>query len=292
MHFAGVQVLRLAHALVKIMNNGKKRIFILLGMMTLVVYSFVFAAIWMILTSSSPLFKQILMIALISAFVMLILGMFAGLGCLVFSLWHWSESKHLRQINRYIVELFYPAVMRIGLFLGIDREVIEDSYIKINNQMTVAVGEKFTPQEILILAPHCLQKVDCPHKITIDVHNCHRCGQCSISRLLALAEENQVNFVVASGGTFARKMVKEYRPKAIIAIACERDLTSGIKDMKGIPVIGVLNERPNGPCYNTNVQICKVQQAIDSLLEQDVENKSDVIYRLDDCASDGTTVSS
>ena len=47
----------------------------------------------------------------------------------------------------------------------------------------------------------------------------------------------------------ARQMVKEIRPKAIIAVACERDLTSGIQDVFPLPVIGVLNERPFGPMF-------------------------------------------
>ena len=76
-----------------------------------------------------------------------------------------------------------------------------------------------------------------------------------------------MKLVVASGGTFARKLAKEFQPKAIVAIACERDLTSGIRDMKNIPVVGVLNERPNGPCYNTTVQLCKVRQAINYFLQ-------------------------
>ena len=142
-------------------------------------------------------------------------------------------------------------------------------YIKINNQMTVSQDKTYSPEEVLILAPHCLQNTSCPHKITIDARNCHRCGKCSVAGLLDIAEETGAHLVVASGGTFARKLAKEYQPKAIVAIACERDLTSGIKDMNAqrSPVVGVLNERPNGPCYNTTVQICKVRQALAEFIE-------------------------
>ena len=61
-----------------------------------------------------------------------------------------------------------------------------------------------------------------------------------------------------------RKFAKEYSPKAIVAIACERELSSGIKDrnLLHFPVGGVLNERPNGPGHITCVQRCKVRQAI------------------------------
>lgn len=63
--------------------------------------------------------------------------------------------------------------------------------------------------------------------------------------------------------------VKEAKPKAIIAIACERDLASGMADVFPIPVIGVLNERPNGPCCNTTVDINKVRDAVELLIDKD-----------------------
>jgi hypothetical protein len=67
---------------------------------------------------------------------------------------------------------------------------------------------------------------------------------------------------VATGGTIARRIVKEARPEAIIAVACERDLSSGLVDTYPLPVIGILNERPFGPCINTRVDLRKVQEAI------------------------------
>lgn len=246
------------------MDKGKKRLFILLGMVSLLMYGAVFGTIWFVMTTASPAVRHIAVTALVAVFVMLILAMTIGLACLVLGLMFGSGAPWMQKTGRGIIELFYPMVLQVGRFFGISKEEIEDSYIKINNQMTVAAGNKFRPEEVLVLAPHCLQNTTCPYKITIDVHNCHRCGRCSIDGLLTIAEDTGVNFVVASGGTFARKFAKEYHPKAIVAIACERDLTSGIKDMnvQHIPVVGVLNERPNGPCHNTSVQLCKVRQAI------------------------------
>lgn len=249
-------------------TEGKKRLFILLGLLMLLAYGLIFGLIWFFIKTQSSLIKEIVLIAVMTALVMLMLFMTVGLAVLVYGLWSFKGSKRLSAFNRRIVEFFFPAVCKMGDILGIEREAVENSYIKIVNQMTVALGQKFKPEEILILAPHCLQNVACPHKITIDVNNCHRCGKCSIDGLLAIANEQGVKLVVASGGTFARKFVKELQPKAIVAIACERDLTSGIQDMQKIPVLGVLNERPNGPCYNTSVPLCKVQQALDLLIDE------------------------
>ena len=71
---------------------------------------------------------------------------------------------------------------------------------------------------------------------------------------------------VATGGTLARKLIVERRPHFILAVACERDLTSGIRDSYPLPVIGVLNHRPNGPCFNTHIMMDEVEQVLDEFI--------------------------
>jgi hypothetical protein len=80
-----------------------------------------------------------------------------------------------------------------------------------------------------------------------------------------MADQYGVKLLVVSGGTLARRFIKEYSPKAVVAIACERDLTSGIQDTP-LPVLGVLNIRPNGPCFNTCVDLEEVTSALEYFL--------------------------
>jgi hypothetical protein len=49
-------------------------------------------------------------------------------------------------------------------------------------------------------------------------------------------------------------------------VACERDLSSGIQDSYPLPVFGVLNSRPQGPCYDTLVDLEKVEEALKTFL--------------------------
>lgn len=250
-------------------GKGKKRILIFLGLVMLLCYFAVFGVIWLLMTTSSQALREVMMTGFVAMFICTFLAIGAGLTFLVIGLLRHSASPFMQKIGRGIVDFVYPMTMWVGKLFGVSKEEIEDSYIKINNQMTSSQEIKYRPEDILILAPHCLQNTSCPHKITVDVQNCHRCGKCSVAGLLEIAEDTGVKLVVASGGTFARKLAKEYQPKAIVAIACERDLTSGIKDMNAqhIPVVGVLNERPNGPCYNTTVPICKVRQALSEFID-------------------------
>jgi len=87
---------------------------------------------------------------------------------------------------------------------------------------------------------------------------------------VTLSKKIGFHFFVVTGGTLARQTVKQIRPLAVLAIACERDLTSGIQDVYPLPAVGVLNIRPNGPCYNTKVDITEVEKEIRRfLLEKD-----------------------
>ena len=80
---------------------------------------------------------------------------------------------------------------------------------------------------------------------------------------MSLAERFGIEVAVATGGTLARKLIVEKRPRFILAVACERDLTSGIRDAYPLPVIGVLNRRPHGPCFNTSIVVAEVERALD-----------------------------
>ena len=59
-----------------------------------------------------------------------------------------------------------------------------------------------------------------------------------------------------------------------MAIACEQDLTSGIQETSPLPVLGILNPWPNGPCYNTDLDRNLLEKAVVNFLygKAEVEN--------------------
>lgn len=171
-------------------------------------------------------------------------------------------NKTLMKINFIVVKVIYPIIVAISELAGMSKSGIRRVFIKLNNSYVRANNYKLTGEKILILLPHCLQFHNCKFRVTSTVDNCARCGLCNISDLAKLGEDENVHVFIATGGTLARKVIMETRPKAVIAVACERDLTEGIIDVKGIPVLGVYNERPNGPCFDTKVDINKVKEAV------------------------------
>lgn len=156
--------------------------------------------------------------------------------------------------------MLYPVLMILGAFCKSRKEAFQRAVISLNNKLVR--GEKTRTKKILLLLPHCLQLDECNIRLTRNIHNCERCGRCKIRDLIEIADENHLDLFVATGGTLARKIVSEIRPGAIVAVACERDLSGGLADTYPIPIIGISNERPYGPCVNTQVDIEKVKEAI------------------------------
>lgn len=168
-------------------------------------------------------------------------------------------SKKLRGV---VIKVLFPLLIIVGKLFGISRERISQSFVAINNQLVLAETRKMAPSCLLLLMPHCLQNHDCTVKITGNVENCKGCGKCPIKDLRELAHNFKVDLAVATGGTIARRIVVQKRPQLIIAVACERDLTSGIQDTYPLPVYGILNRRPFGPCFNTEVPLGEVERII------------------------------
>ena len=172
-------------------------------------------------------------------------------------------TKFMRGV---VIRFLLPLIEQIGRLCGISKDTIRQSFVAMNNSLVASQRLKIKPDRILILLPHCLQLSDCEIKVTGEIDKCMRCGRCDIMGLAELAQKYQVDISVATGGTLARKVIIEKRPKLVLAVACERDLTSGIKDCYPLPVIGVLNDRPFGPCFNTRVDVQKIDAALRSVL--------------------------
>ncbi len=161
----------------------------------------------------------------------------------------------------FTLKILYPFFMLIGSFSGERKERLQALIIRMNNALVRA--EKRKASRILLLLPHCLQINECDIRLTYNIRNCKKCGRCEIRDLISIADNNHLDLFIATGGNLARKIVKDVHPEVIVAVACERDLSSGVADSWPLPVYGIPNERPYGPCVNTRVSLEKVKEAIE-----------------------------
>ena len=103
-------------------HEGKKRVFILLGMVMMLCYFAVFGIIWLLMTSGSPALKQFMVTGFVALFICTFLAMGAGMTFLVIGLLRHSASPVMQKIGRGIVDLFYPMTMWVGRLFGVSKE--------------------------------------------------------------------------------------------------------------------------------------------------------------------------
>lgn len=156
-------------------------------------------------------------------------------------------STRLIVIPQLVNKLLY-LVMSLGKLLGVSRDRLTNSFLKIHNMIIGSRPLHTNPERLLVLMPRCLAKE-------------------SNSRLRELRDKYGFQMATVGGGTEARLKIREIRPRIVIAIACERDLISGFREINPyIPVIGFPNRRPEGPCKNTCVDLTKIEEAIKNCL--------------------------
>lgn len=247
--------------------NSSKRLFLGLSFVSLAILGTGVALLfWLVMPRLQMLAPWIsyMMVGLAAFFLLVVAG---GLFLLFLSAITERDFLFPHGKKQVTVKVLYPINLFLGFLIGLGREKVGESFVEFNNALVRATKKRIDPSRMMILLPHCLQWSECEHRVTSDISHCRRCGKCSISELAGLAEEAGAQIAVATGGTLARRLIVEMKPTVIIAVACERDLVSGILDAYPIPVYGVLNQRPHGPCFNTTVDMEQIRIAMKALFE-------------------------
>ncbi|MCK4654710.1 MAG: DUF116 domain-containing protein [Candidatus Cloacimonetes bacterium] len=251
----------------EIKTRGKE-LFLALSTVTLILMMVITTVLWWFV---SPRLHEISeLLAKLSLTALRIFYFVLVFGTVFVYLTSYFERNFLiaRFAVRSFIRILYPITVFLGRIFGISKERLRESFVYLNNSFIKAIKKRFDSHEILILLPHCLQCTECGIRITVDIHKCQQCGKCDIGELTKLAKKYNIPLAIATGGTLARKIIVVHKPKFIIAVACDRDLVDGLREVFPIPVYGVLNERPEGPCVNTKVEVKKIDLALESLLSK------------------------
>jgi hypothetical protein len=122
------------------------------------------------------------------------------------------------------------------------RDWVENAAVKVYNALAVMRNRKVGQGELLLLIPRCLSKV-------------------TLDGVLGIAGKYGVPVFVATRGQLARRVIRERRPRAVVAVACERDMVSGLHDVAGkIPVLGLTMTLPAGPCKDASLDLGQLER--------------------------------
>jgi len=150
--------------------------------------------------------------------------------------------------------LYFPQLIKSGLvfleglmkamfrFLGLEDRELYTFLIKLMNTMNAAEFGKIPVEERAIFMPQCLRSSQCPAHLTPEGLKCRNCGQCEVGAARVLLERMGYKVFIVPGSSFIKRMVKKYRPRAIMGIGCLSEVKEGIDmaDKMGLVVMGVV----------------------------------------------------
>jgi hypothetical protein len=183
---------------------------------------------------------------LLAALAVLLAGLSLALGLVALMLLTgWPRSTRASSLARQILAKVERGVFWLGRVLSIDKDRLAHAFIRTNNALIRLAPQEIAPQRVLILLPRCLRKEQ-------------------LDQARTLADTRGVEAAVVAGGEQARQRIREKRPRVVIGVACERDLLSGIRDVRHkLSVVGIANTRPDGPCRNTQIDLTELEAALD-----------------------------
>jgi uncharacterized protein len=131
------------------------------------------------------------------------------------------------------------------------RDRVEHAAIDVYNTLAERRGRRVGTGELLVLIPRCLSKQ-------------------ALDGVLAIAGRYEVPVFVATRGQLARRVIRERRPRAVVAVACERDMMTGLRDVAGkLPVLGLTMQLPNGPCRDAVLDLDVMERWVRTLVGAD-----------------------
>ena len=193
------------------------------------------------------LWHPVVMYAIRAAATLLVALIIVWCGLIIASVFTGKNLFFHGRLGQVTATRLLPFAIAVAKRLGISRDRLGNSFVTFSNAI-VRASHKPGRGSVIILLPRCLNS-DMKRQIK------------------DLAERAGVGAFTATGGGQARNIIRQHRPSAVIGIACERDLMSGIHDVAPkMPTVGITNKRPEGPCKNTVVDLDEVRAAIEMLM--------------------------
>jgi hypothetical protein len=145
--------------------------------------------------------------------------------------------------------------------LGLKPENIDHLYIELKNEIHKEVFRKIQPKHTIIFLPQCLRRsAKCKARLGGEGYECAACSKdCKASSIKKLGEAVGYSVFIVPGGSMVGKIVDKYRPKAVVGVACMKELVMALEELR-VPTRAI--ELTRDGCVDTDVDMEKVKAAL------------------------------
>jgi hypothetical protein len=167
-------------------------------------------------------------------------------------------TKIIQRLVGLGVDLSTKKALKRALgIIGVKPDNIDNLYIDLKNSI---YDEKFkkTPKERrIVFLPQCLRDCNkCKATLSKFGYKCVKCSsKCKARKIKERAEKLGYKAFIVPGGSMLSKIIKKYRPMAILGVACKKEIVMAFDELN-MPTQGV--ELIKDGCVNTDVDIDEV----------------------------------
>jgi len=145
------------------------------------------------------------------------------------------------------------ALKRSLTLIGLKPENVDRLYIEFKNDHYREQFKSIEPKYKMLFLPQCLRTTKCKAPITEAGYKCVKCSEdCKVYAIKARAEKLGYRVFISPGGSMNFKVIKKFKPKAVIGVACMKELVLAAEELR-IPMQGV--ELLKSGCVATDVDL-------------------------------------
>jgi uncharacterized protein len=147
--------------------------------------------------------------------------------------------------------------------VGVEEKELFELYVEAKNRAQLDNFASTPYNERIVLLPQCLRAKDCPAEITEHGYECKQCGKCSIANIMKTTKQlGYKGTYIVPGGSLAKAILEEVKPKASLGVACSKELVLGSYLCEKVGVIGQGVQLLKDGCINTVVDIQTLKDAL------------------------------
>ena len=148
------------------------------------------------------------------------------------------------------------------------RTLLNQGIVLLNNGVSSIRRSKVSGDETLVIIPRCLQHPQCHCDVMSNIDNCQRCGKCRMADFADLQKKWGFRAAVVNGGRQACEAANADGVRAIVAVACEKELAAGILSLPTRRIHAVRNIIRDAPCIHTDVAVEEVRRALEKIIRE------------------------
>ena len=180
-----------------------------------------------------------------------------------------SDNSSIMRIVKTIAKTKLSSVAlhkleQVATKVGVEEKELFQLYVETKNRSMIQSYASTPYTERVLLLPQCLRAKDCPAELGEYGYECQQCGRCSIAKIVQQTKDlGYKGAFIMPGGSIAKKILLELKPKASIGVACFKELVMGSFLCEKIGVIGQGVALLRDGCINTIVDMKTLKETLD-----------------------------